>query len=344
MLAGAAVAQAVDLDVRHYRITNDVSTTTAPVRTLSWLQGESVKYSLWVHRGSAAVPLDAAGLTARWEAFASESSAAYILASGTITTPAAGLVQFDLTPAEANLPTGAYTGYVKLYQSVAGTNRYVGAADRRAINVMWGPSATNTTYVGPFTNAVTYETDPVFVASAAALITGADTSRWNSAASGNHAALSSLLWTASGHTGTPARLAGFFEGGQAGYSSPGAGLYFDGDDKLAVSNAVLAGAAAGATALQAEADPTVAGAVSAHNTNAASHSALFAAARTNATHINGVAVATVTSGAAAGETAVQPTDAAYTNTQALAAGDHAGACAAPRHRVRRGWCARHCRQ
>jgi hypothetical protein len=97
------------------------------------------------------------------------------------------------------------------------------------------------------------------------MITGADTSRWNSAASGNHAELSNLLWTASGHTGTPARLAGFFEGGAAGYSAPGAGLYFDGDDKLAVSNAVLAGAAAGATA-------------------------------------------------------VQPTDAAYTNTQALAAG------------------------
>jgi hypothetical protein len=43
-----------------------------------------------------------------------------------------------------------------------------------------------------------------------------------------------------------------------------------------------------------------------HNLTNTSHSALFSAARTNATHINGVPVATVTAGAAAGATADQP--------------------------------------
>jgi len=66
----------------------------------------------------------------------------------------------------------------------------------------------------------------------------------------DHAALSNLTWTASGHSGTPARLAGFFEGGAAGESYLGAGLYFGGSDELSVSNEIIAGAALGASALQ----------------------------------------------------------------------------------------------
>jgi hypothetical protein len=80
----------------------------------------------------------------------------------------------------------------------------------------------------------------------------------------DHTVLSNLLWTASGHTGTPARLAGFFEGGAAGYAGFGAGLYLDGSDNITISNAVLAGADAGATAVQPAA---IAGML----TNAANH-------------------------------------------------------------------------
>jgi hypothetical protein len=66
----------------------------------------------------------------------------------------------------------------------------------------------------------------------------------------DHSALSNLVWTASGHTGTPARIAGFLEGGSPGYVGFGAGLYLDGSDNITISNAVLIGAAAGATAVQ----------------------------------------------------------------------------------------------
>jgi hypothetical protein len=66
----------------------------------------------------------------------------------------------------------------------------------------------------------------------------------------DHAALSNLTWTASGHTGTPARLAGFFEGGAAGYAGFGPGMYLDGSDNIAVSNDIIAGATLGATSLQ----------------------------------------------------------------------------------------------
>ncbi|OQA32333.1 MAG: hypothetical protein BWY57_02024 [Betaproteobacteria bacterium ADurb.Bin341] len=67
---------------------------------------------------------------------------------------------------------------------------------------------------------------------------------------GDHAALSNLSWTASGHYGAPARLAGFFEGGMAGYAGFGWGLYLDGSDNIAVSNDIISGAALGATAIQ----------------------------------------------------------------------------------------------
>jgi hypothetical protein len=75
----------------------------------------------------------------------------------------------------------------------------------------------------------------------------------------------------------------------------------------------------GTAATQASTAFDAAGSVSAHNGSNTSHSALFAAARTNATHINGVAVATVTAGAAAGVTALQPTGnaAGLTNFPAL---------------------------
>jgi hypothetical protein len=59
------------------------------------------------------------------------------------------------------------------------------------------------------------------------------------------------------------------------------------------------------TPVYVESDPTVAGAITSHNANASAHSTQFAAGRTNATSINGVPVATVTSGAAAGATALQ---------------------------------------
>jgi hypothetical protein len=82
--------------------------------------------------------------------------------------------------------------------------------------------------------------------------TGGDVTITFPAAAGttDHTALSNLAWTASGHSGTPARIAGFFEGGSAGYAGFGPGMYLDGDDNIAVSNDVLEGAAAGKTAVQ----------------------------------------------------------------------------------------------
>jgi hypothetical protein len=88
--------------------------------------------------------------------------------------------------------------------------------------------------------------------------------------SDDHALLDNLAWIGSGHTGTAGRVAFFGEGGIAGEMGFGAGLYLDGDDNIAVSNSVIEGAAAGATALQAETDPVWAASSNAVLSHAAS--------------------------------------------------------------------------
>jgi len=56
----------------------------------------------------------------------------------------------------------------------------------------------------------------------------------------DHSALSNVLWTASGHTGTVGRIAGFLEGGAAGFVGIGSGLELDGSDNLNVTNSPMA--------------------------------------------------------------------------------------------------------
>jgi hypothetical protein len=56
----------------------------------------------------------------------------------------------------------------------------------------------------------------------------------------DHSALSNVLWTASGHTGTVGRIAGFLEGGAAGFVVVGSGLELDGSDNLNVTNSPMA--------------------------------------------------------------------------------------------------------
>jgi hypothetical protein len=63
----------------------------------------------------------------------------------------------------------------------------------------------------------------------------------------DHTALSNLLWTASAHSGTVARIAGFLEGGMPGYIVPGANLELDGSDNLNVTGLVSVATLAGAT-------------------------------------------------------------------------------------------------
>jgi hypothetical protein len=63
----------------------------------------------------------------------------------------------------------------------------------------------------------------------------------------DHSALSNVLWTASGHTGTVGRIAGFLEGGAAAYVIPGSNLEIDGSDNLNVTGLVTAAQLTGAT-------------------------------------------------------------------------------------------------
>ena len=118
----------------------------------------------------------------------------------------------------------------------------------------FGIVSTNLNSVSGDSNVVTH-VNATTLSNEVASIAEAVTAAGISAIPSDHAALSTnLRWSASGHYGTPARLAGFFEGGMAGYSYLGTGLYFGGSDELCVSNEVIDGAKLGATAVQTEAD------------------------------------------------------------------------------------------
>jgi len=109
-----------------------------------------------------------------------------------------------------------------------------------------------------------------------------------------HSDLDALAWIGSGHTGTAGKLAFFGEGGLAGETGLGAGLYLDGNEDVAVSTSVVAGASAGATAVQ--------------------PATLSGYATTGTVAALDVRVTGVETGK------VDKTDADYTNTAALAAG------------------------
>ena len=155
-----------------------------------------------------------------------------------------GVVDFTFDPTALNHTEGRYVYEV----GVKTSNDVVRAYAQGALMLYGSPTASGASVVEWLTmadwnliewsNLPDYQTGAQVAASIAAAGCTID-----------HSTLSNITWTASGHTGTPARLAGFFEGGAAGYSALGAGLYFDGSDNLCVSNPIITGAAAGATAL-----------------------------------------------------------------------------------------------
>jgi len=136
----------------------------------------------------------------------------------------------------------------------------------------------------------------------------------------DHSALSNLDWIATGHTGTPARLAGFFEGGSAGYAGFGEGMYLDGSDNIAVSNAVLAGAAAGLAYTGTVDSVTVNGTNYTPTAGVVTLPDYPTDTGISASTATGIAEAVVVVYTQTIDTAVQPTDPTYTQTVALAAG------------------------
>lgn len=188
LAAAAMTARAADLDLRHITITNDIAGTRPAVSPLKWFQGESVKVDIYAVRGTNALDTSGTSMTCRLEAFIKTSiTTAYLMETGTVNST--GHCAFDITPERANLPTNIYTAFVKLYQSVSGTNRYVGTVYNGDLQILTGSSATNYVYQGPYTNSS--ETDPVFSASVAGRITASDTSRWNTVSAGGV-----VSWTA----------------------------------------------------------------------------------------------------------------------------------------------------
>lgn len=160
LVAGQAWAA---LDVRHYYLTNDVSAASVAVSPLKWQQGESVKVDLYTRRGTVAVDLTGVTTVRMETTHPTNLTQLYMCETGTIANATNGYVTFDISPANANLPTSnLYTAYVRCYQYTNSENRYVGDIYKGPVYVLFGPSATNIIWRGPYTNAV--ESDPVYSA------------------------------------------------------------------------------------------------------------------------------------------------------------------------------------
>lgn len=177
LFAVGSMSLAQNVDIRHLYITNDVSQAESEAVPVTWFQGESVKMDLWLVRGTRAVNYTTTGTFARMEAFlATNTTTAYIMSTGTIANTN-GYITFDLPPDRTTLPARKYNLQVRIYQTVLGTNRYVGTCLYSDLNVVWSSATNYYNYVGPFTNSAA-EYDPVWAASASAGITAANTNQW----------------------------------------------------------------------------------------------------------------------------------------------------------------------
>lgn len=160
MVAGSASAT---LDVRHYYLTNDVSAAAVAVSPLKWQQGESVKIDLYARRGTTAIDLTGVTTVRMETTHPTNLTQLYMCETGTVASATNGYVTFDISPANANLPTSnLYTAYMRCYTYTNSENRYVGDIYKGPVYVLFGPSATNVIWRGPYTNAV--ESDPVYSA------------------------------------------------------------------------------------------------------------------------------------------------------------------------------------
>jgi hypothetical protein len=241
---------------------HDIEAGTQQAQVLDPLeiqQGASLAYRVRLKSGGKWLPL--AGLTARLDIRAASTNTAAIQVTGTPVTNATP--HYFAFPVSSTETGTAREDWVYSVAVIAGSDEAIlGTGEIDIIESAWTGQPTVPSvalfdwarYSSGYTNTATH--GPYRAGSGITATTGTNGAVTLSADTGttDHSELDNLAWTDSGHTGTPARLAGFFEGGLAGYSGLGSGLYFDGSDNLSISNSVIDGAALGATALQAEAD------------------------------------------------------------------------------------------
>jgi hypothetical protein len=146
MLAGFA-GIAADLDIRHYYITNNVSSPLSEAVNQYAYTGESVRFDLWTKRGAAPVELSGTNMLALWE-LAPVGQPNSMIITGSVSNATNGYSVFSSVP--ITLTNAVLDSRVKLYQEIAGTNKYIGVLYAAKMYLLSVSSSVNTNYVGPF--------------------------------------------------------------------------------------------------------------------------------------------------------------------------------------------------
>jgi hypothetical protein len=225
-----------------------------PLPDQAFVQGAGVilRYSVKVNKQWQSL----AGLGARWDARSSATSTNKYTATATVvtnTTP--NYFQIALTDAQTGT---AVTNWLYRVIVTSGGKDYplgVGRLDIAASAWTGAAAVLSNTTAAAYTDAAVASHAAVIAASnvlghvkvGAGLTIDGNGLLEATAGASDHATLGNLHWTASGHTGTPARIAGFFEGGAAGYATIGTDLELDGSEGINVTSTLATVTSRGAS-------------------------------------------------------------------------------------------------
>jgi hypothetical protein len=151
----------------------DASVGFSEQMDLRWFQAESLIYTHRARQGSAPIALTNSDQVIVWEVMGRSGTAdqtnAYLVATGVVQS-AAGVVKFTVSPAQANLTNGVYSGFVTSMR-LNGTNLVENLVlAYQNITVEWSPNSQNYNLVTPLPapTAYTYATNSVWFMSSAA--------------------------------------------------------------------------------------------------------------------------------------------------------------------------------
>lgn len=130
----------------------DASVGFSQQMDVSWFAADSMVYTHRARYGSAPVALTNAGQVVVWEVMGKSGTARqtnYFLISTGVVQSAAGVVKFPVSPAQANLSTGFYTGYVRSFIKTGTNLDHNLVLAYQNIRVDWSPASSNYAVVAP---------------------------------------------------------------------------------------------------------------------------------------------------------------------------------------------------
>lgn len=140
LCAAAAAPAQTSLVVRISTSTWDVANSTRQMHRVAWRQGETVQCDYLLSRAGATMDLSLTNLVVLWDVYAlTNFTAAALSQTGTIVVATNGHIRLQLTPAQSDLQTNTYYGFVRAAE-MSGTNTSnMGVLVPQVIEVLFSP-------------------------------------------------------------------------------------------------------------------------------------------------------------------------------------------------------------